>query len=48
MQDTTQQHKADIYESLWGKEAGGPVKKKSTTARDKALENEHEPDMDEM
>ncbi|KAK5796222.1 hypothetical protein VI817_005507 [Penicillium citrinum] len=46
---TTEQHKADIYESLWGKEAtGGPRKPKQTTARDEALETEHEPEIDEM
>ncbi|KAJ5224688.1 uncharacterized protein N7469_008191 [Penicillium citrinum] len=48
-QGTTEQHKADIYESLWGKEAtGGPRKPKQTTARDEALETEHEPEIDEM
>jgi len=46
-QETTEQHRADIYESLWGEKAGGKVKEK-TTARDEALEAEHEPDMDEM
>ncbi|OQE23552.1 hypothetical protein PENSTE_c008G05952 [Penicillium steckii] len=44
---TTEQHKADIYDSLWGKEAsGGP--RKQTTARDEALETEHEPEIDEL
>lgn len=47
MQETTEQHRADIYESLWGEKAGGKVKE-TTTARDEALEAEHEPDMDEM
>ncbi|KAJ5082585.1 hypothetical protein N7532_011628 [Penicillium argentinense] len=46
-QGTTEQHKADIYDSLWGKEAQGRPKKQ-TTARDEALEAEHEPDIDEM
>ncbi|CAI7650734.1 hypothetical protein N7533_009476 [Penicillium manginii] len=51
-QGTTEQHKADIYDSLWGKEAGGVAKetkqKKEATARDEALESEHEPEIDEM
>jgi len=44
---TTEQHKADIYDSLWGKEAAGGSRKQ-TTARDEALETEHEPEIDEM
>lgn len=45
-QGTTEQHKADIYDSLWNKSAGSPPKQR--TAQDEALETEHEPEMDEM
>lgn len=51
-QGTTEEHRADIYDSLWGKEGSGAAKEmkqtKQTTARDEALETEHEPELDEM